>query len=391
MTGADLEGIRDALQACFATAPRGTYSGADLSAACASMPIAAGYLHQGRNRAQEFDAVLADATMDGATFSEPVLLRQLSTNRVLARFPLLKTNGVAWSWVTVAEKAGEAWTLVGNGRDFNTFVNAFANRRIPLRAGAVARLETGVALHVRNYPARFPQDADIQSVTVYGPGLPETGLSLASLPTCRLWSINASGCANLWRVRVDDLGTGAPIPFASLPRGLQRLAANPYLTDAEIANFPPNAVYKLVIALVPGSPTAQSRNAATLTYWNWLRSRPLTSEEIGKIAFLDMTPATLDLLQNFNGGDKPTLAWTRPDNAAPASMAAIFHGRFVDFQRVRRPETSVTIVCSANPNCNSDGTYRTGMDFTENGNATFAMFQLISWKQGTQIFSQYTR
>jgi len=355
------------------------------------MPIAAGYQHQGRDRAQEFDGVLADATMDGATFSEPVILRQLSSDRVLARFPLQKANGFAWNWVTVAEKAGEAWTLVGNGRDFNTFVNAFANRRIPLRAGQAARLETGIALHVRNYPARFPQDADIQSVTVFGPGLPETGLSLASLPSCRLWSISASGCATLWRVRVDDLGTGNPIPFASLPRGLQPVAANPYLTDAEIANFPPNAVYKLVIALAQGSRTALSRNATTLTYWDRLRSRPLTSEEIGKVSFLDMTQETRDLLQNFNGGDKPTLAWTRPDNAAPASMAAIFHGRFVDFQRVRRSETSVTIVCSANPNCNSDGTYRTGMDFTQNGNATFAMFQLISWNQGTQIFSQYSR
>jgi hypothetical protein len=39
-----------------------------------------------------------------------------------------------------------------------------------------------------------------------------------------------------------------------------------------------------------------------------------------------------------------------------------------------------------------DGTYRTGMNFTQNGNATFAMFQLISWnRNGTQVFSQYTR
>src|SRR5262249_8224523 len=264
-------------------------------------PIDAAFQHQGRNRAQEFDGVLADATMDGATFFEPVILRQLSPTRVLARFPFQKANGFAWNWVAIVEKGGEAWGLVGNGRDFNTFVNAFANRRIPLRAGAVARLETGVSLHVRNHPARFPQDADIQSVTVSGPGLPEAGLSLASLPGCRLWSISASGCATLWRMRVDDLATGNPIPFASLPRALQPVSADPYLTDAEIANFPPNAVYKLVIALVPGSRTAMSRSATTLTYWNRLRSRPLTSDEIGKIAFLDMTQETLALLQNFNG------------------------------------------------------------------------------------------
>src|SRR5215471_17241868 len=58
MTGADLENIRSGFQACFASASRGTYAGADLSVACASMPVAAGYLHQGRNRAQEFDGVL---------------------------------------------------------------------------------------------------------------------------------------------------------------------------------------------------------------------------------------------------------------------------------------------------------------------------------------------
>src|SRR5262245_43691323 len=195
VTGADLDNIRAGFQACFATSPRGTYAAGGLSAACASMPIDAAFQHQGRNRAQEFDGVLADATMDGATFFEPVILRQLSPTRVLARFPFQKANGFAWNWVAIVEKGGEAWGLVGNGRDFNTFVNAFANRRIPLRAGAVARLETGVSLHVRNHPARFPQDADIQSVTVSGPGLPETGLSLASLPGCRLWSIRATGCA----------------------------------------------------------------------------------------------------------------------------------------------------------------------------------------------------
>jgi hypothetical protein len=392
VAGADLENIRAGFQACFANASRGTYAGADLSAACASMPVAAGYLHQGRNRSQEFDGVLADATMDGAAFSEPVILRQLSSNRVLARFPLTKANTFAWNWVTVAEKTGETWTLVGNGRDFNTFVNAFANRRIPLRAGQVARRETGVALHVRNNPARFPQDADIESVTVLGPGLPDTGLALATLPGCRVWSISASGCATLWRVRVDDLSTGAPIPFASLPRRLQPVASDPYLTDAEIANFPVNAVYKVVIALVPGSRTAQSRNATTLTYWNRLRSRPMTSAEIAQVAFLDMTQDTLDLLQNFNGGGKPTIAWSRPDNAAPALVAGVFHGPFVDFQRVRRSDVSATIGCSDNANCNPDGTFRTGMTFVQSGNATFAMFQLMSWtRNGTQIFSQYTR
>jgi hypothetical protein len=400
VTGADLENIRAGFQACFATASRGTFAGADLSAACASMPIDAGYQHQGRNRAQDFDGVLADATMDGATFFEPVILRQASSTRVLARFPLLKANGLAWNWVTVAEKAGEAWALVGNGRDFNTFVNAFANRRISLRAGQIARLETGVVLRLRNNPARFPQDADIESVTVFGPGLPGfvdashpgTGLALVNLPGCRFWAISANACGDLWRVRVDDAGTGSPIPVESLGPRLQALTANPYLTDAEVAGIPPHAAYKWVIALAPGSPTALARRATTLTYWDRLRSRPLTSEEIGKIGFLDITQETLDLLQNFNGGDKATLAWTSPDNAAPASMAAVFHGRFIDFQRVRRSDTSATISCSANPNCNPDGTYRIGMSFTQNGNATFAMFQLISWnRNGTQVFSQYTR
>src|SRR5262249_22325708 len=200
----------------------------------------------------------------------------------------------------------------------------------------------------------------------------------------------AAGSGPLWRMGVDAVARGTPIPFASLPRALQPVSADPYLTDAEIANFPPNAVYKLVIALVPGSRTAMSRSATTLTYWNRLRSRPLTSDEIGKIAFLDMTQETLALLQNFNGGDKPTLAWTRPDDAAPAFLAAVFHGRFIDFQRVKRSDTSATISCSGNPNCNLDGTYRTGMSFTQNGNATFAMFQLMSWDQGPQIFSHYT-
>jgi len=319
---------------------------------------------------------------------------------VLARFLFAKTNGFAGSYVTVAAKTGETWTLVGNGRDFNTFVNAFANRRIPLRAGQAARLETGIALHVRNFPARFPRDADIDSVIVYGPGLPGfvdasqsgTGLSLAKVPGCRVWSINPSSCAKLWRVRIDDPSTGNPIPVESLGPRLQPVTADPYLTDAEIAGMPLHSIYRWTITLVPGSPTAVARHATTLTYGDRLRSRPLTSAELAQVRFLDMTRDTLDLLQNFNGGGKPTIAWTRTDNAAPALVAGFFHGRFVDFQRVGRSDDSATIGCSANQSCNADGTYMTGMSFIQNGNWTFAMFQLMSWtRNGTQIFSQYTR
>jgi hypothetical protein len=54
--------------------------------------------------------------------------------------------------------------------------------------------------------------------------------------------------------------------------------------------------------------------------------------------------------------------------------------------------TSATITCSANANCNPDGSYKTSMSFLQPGGGTFAMFQLLSrTRYDTQIFSQYTR
>ena len=402
VTFADLENIRQAVQACFAAGSRGTIAGGNLSAACAAAPIDGAYLHQGRNAAREFDDLLADPGMDGATFLSPTIIRQLSATKVLVQFPFRKVDGFTGFRVTVAENLVTGWTLVGNHRDFELFVNGFANRRIPLTAGQVSRLETGISLFVRNDPANFPRDADVQSANVSGPGLPGfvdmnnfgAGLTLVSLAGCDFMSITANACSSLWRLRINRLDNGAEIPFASLNPSLQALTANPYPTDTVLRTIQPNAVYKWSLTLVPGSPTAVKLGTTTVTYWDRLRSRPLTNEEIVKVSFLDMTADTQTLLTNFTGGGKPMIAWTRPSNAAPAYKASFFHGVFSDFQNTKLSDTSATISCAGNANCNPDGSgnYKANMSFVQSPGVNFSLFQLLSRnKYDTQIFSQYTR
>lgn len=371
-----LEAARLALNACFAvpaSTPRTI-----TTAGCTNIAIA-GYKHDGRNASAEFAGLLSDVGNDNMQFQKPEILRQLSTTsnseRVLVRLSATRTDGLIRQLTTVAANnytASSGWQLVGNQRDYETFVNGFANKRMSANAPANNRYETGLNLYVGN-------SSDIASVQVTGPGLPPGGLTLKAKSGCDFLAIDdGSGtppnCASLYRLRSLKTDGTAFTPSSSA-----------YLfgskTDAEIQTIIPMDLYKFVITQTSGA------GGGTITYWNRLRSRPLTVAEMGLVKFVEFTPATVALMTNatlYAGGAAPTESWTVPTGGPKPYAAYFFHQNGSDRKGVSFNSNSATVPCSGNADCASGGAYNTGLTTTG-----AYLFQTVARNRfDTQIFTQ---
>jgi len=377
-----LEATRLALNACFAgTVATRNGSG---SAACANV-ASSSYLNDGRDRTQEFSGWINDAGNDSMQFQKPEILRQLSTipnhERLIVRLSAKRSDGLNREIITVAENnpAGTTgWTLVGNQRLYATFVNAVASKRINVNFHSVDRYETGLNLYVND-------NAAIDSVVVTGPGLPASGMTLKRLAGCEYLGIadgtgTAPYCTAYYHLRSIKFDGIAFTPSA----------ASAYLfttlTEAEISAIKPLDLYKFVITQTPAS------GGGTLTYWNRLRSRPLTIEEIARVKFVDFTPSSIAMVTNatmYTGGAAPTLSWTVPDNAPRPYLASFFHENGKDSIGVPTGSNSVTIPCSGNTDCTTGGSYKTGLN---TGGAVQYVFQTIARNQfDTQIFTNLSK
>lgn len=390
----DLEGLRKYVETCFTvpSAQRGSFTG-PINAACRDIAIAT-YKHNGRTGSIEFNSTLASASADNAKIPVVEIIRQLTATRVLIKATMQKTDGSLQTFITVAEKTGVAstggWQLVGNQRNFDMFVNGFANKRNQLANGAVSRYETGLSVFVRNDPANFAQDATVTAVQVFGPGLPGwvsptspgTGISMTAVSGCDFWSVTPAGCSSLLRMKVSKVSDGSEFTFATLPAGLQANATNPLKTDAEIEAIKPDSPYMFQLTV----------GGVVTTFWEHLRSRPLQAAEVSKITFLEASDGAKNTVNTYNGGAKPMFTWTKPQNAAPAYKASFFHGNFSDFQEIRFQDLAAAISCSSNSDCVGGGNFTTPISTTNTGGATVVIFQLIARDRfDTQIFSQFAR
>ena len=392
LTIAMLENARKALQTCFkvASTARGTYK-APLGD-CASVPLKPyvadnnQYLHQGRNGSQEFNGMLADASLDGAVFFKPNILRQLSATSALVAFPFQKVNGFAGGFTTVVANVSNVWTLVGNSRIFEVFVNGFVNQRNNLATPAISRIETGINLYVRNNPTTYANDANITAVTVYGPGLPGyvdinnmgTGKALLKKSGCDFMTMNSTTCGSLFRFAANNLATGATFTPTSTQN--PEYFASPALTDAQILAIKPLSLYKFVITTPTG----------TVTYWDRLRARALSASETLQAKFLLLSDASKTLLQAYTGGTAPTITWTKPGNAAPAYNTYFFHNAYSDNANVKLSDLSATIKCAGNVDCvtGGNGTYNT---LTLASGSTNAFQMIARNRYDVQIFSQFVK
>lgn len=392
-----LETIRINLNSCYALLVSARIN----STECNSM-ISPTYKNDGRSKAVEFGASsslnISDTGNTGMTFMKPEILRQLSTTlgseRLLVRITGMRradltdgTAGTTRELVSVAENSPTGWKLVGNQRDFNTFINAAASKRTFVNNTANNRYETGLNIYLQG-------NTGMSKAVVTGPGLPVSGITLFNRSECDFLSISPDGvtpptnCAGYYRlnaVRINGTSFTITGPTAYLFASDSSRKGR-FFTDDEIrTEIPPNSLYKFVITKTDGS---------TVTYWNRLRSQPLQTADLARVKYVEFTPATIALMQTatlYDGGVKPTVAWTVPANTAKPFKATFFHRRGTDEKNLSFAVTSTQIACSGNTSCATGGDYVTGLS---NGliSSDQYMFQLISRNRfDLQLFNQLSR
>jgi hypothetical protein len=396
-----LETVRINLNRCYAL----LVSARTSSTECNSM-ISPTYKNDGRNKAAEFGSSsplnLSDTGNTGMTFMPPEILRQLSTTvgseRLLVRITGMRradltdgTAGTTRELVSVAENSPNGWILVGNQRDFYTFVNAAASKRIIANNTANNRYETGINLHIQDNSA-------IANVNVTGPGLPPSGIDLKRRNGCDFLSIAPVGgapnnCAGYYRINSVKVNGGAFVPTTSTHLfASDATRKGRFYTDDEIlTEIPANSLYKFVITKTDNT---------TVTYWNRLRSRPLQTAELAQVKYVDFKPETVALMKTgtiYSGGVAPTIAWTTPFNTARPFLVTFFHPQGTDQRNVPFFVASTQVQCSGNNACvaGSSGNYNGTVDDTLGDPSTDGqqyLFQLISRNRfDLQIFTQLSR
>jgi hypothetical protein len=397
-----LEAIRVNLNSCYAlpVATRTT------STECNSM-ISNDYRNDGRDKLEEFGTTsplnLSDTGNTGLTFMKPEILRQLTTTqgseRLVVRITGVRradltdgTAGTTRSLVSVAANSPTGWKLVGNEREFYTFINAAASKRIIANNTANNRYETGLNLYLKG-------NTGMRKAVVTGPGLPVSGITLFNRAQCDFLSISPDGinpptnCVGYYRlngIKVD--GT----PFVPTGVNTYLFAYDPsrkgrFFTDQEIrTEILPNSLYKFVITRTDNS---------TVTYWNRLRSQPLQTADLARINYVEFKPETVALMKTgtiYSGGLPPTVSWTTPDNTARPFKVTFFHPAGTDERNVPFSVASTQVRCSGNTACSgSEGNYSSNVDDTLGDPTTDGkqfLFQLLSRNRfDLQLFTQLSR
>jgi hypothetical protein len=397
-----LETIRTNLNSCYAL-PVSTRTG---STECNSL-ISSDYKNDGRSKAVEFGATsplnLSDASNTNMTFMKPEILRQLTTTpgneRLVVRMTGMRradltdgTAGTTRSLVSVAQNSPTGWKLVGNQRDFNTFINAAASKRIFANNTGWNRYETGLNIYLQG-------NTGMSKAVVTGPGLPVSGITLFNRSECDFLSISPDGinpptnCAGYYRLNAKRInGTSFTItgPTAYLFASDSSRKGS-FFTDDEIrTEIPPNSLYKFVITKADNT---------TVTYWNRLRSQPLQTADLARVNYVDFKPETVALMTTgtiYSGGAGPTVAWTTPPNTARPYKVTFFHPQGTDERNVPFSVASTQIRCSVNDAClaGSSGSYNDTVDdeLVNPSDGKQYLFQLISRNRfDLQLFTQLSR
>ena len=186
---ATFEGIRAALQACFALDPAARTDGNSLLGAC-STAFSSDYLNNSYAARDDLSTLLTASDMKGAKFEAPVVLFN-STNAqnqatALVRLPFVRADK-STDHITrlVTNRAPAGWQLTGNQRSYEAAVTRRISKVIelnPLSAqGIVSRYES--SLRFLFNPARGA-GTNVQLVRVTGPGLPAAGITLSRSRVC---------------------------------------------------------------------------------------------------------------------------------------------------------------------------------------------------------------
>ena len=418
-----LDKIRVSLDNCMAL-PTATRQN---SSVCQQY-IVANYKHDGKTLAQEFGPNgpidFTSAGNDGMVFKKPEILRQIDMTKgaevlQIRLTGVRKSDGSTRDLVSIAKNnasgAGTGWKLTGNGRLFNTSINAAVAKRISMGLNT-SRYESDLNTYVQYDPA-------ISYVKIYGTGtnnggLPSAGLFLRPKTGCDFLTITpprlnvttvnsiadladpntasantaynnqAGTCSALYRLQVIKISDGSDSTFTTN----QWLQASPQKTNAEILALNANDLYGFEIHKTDGN---------IVTYWNRLRAKPITANEIrNQIKFVDFTDATKAMMTSgganfYGGGAAPTIGWTTPLNTALPFKATFFHPAGSDEINVPYGKGSTTIPCSGNAECT--GANYSGPNYVSTMGSTLTstsqyVFQLITRNRfDMQIMTQVAR
>jgi hypothetical protein len=416
-----------ALNACFQlpAASRINTAG-DLQGACATLAsnhLASDYKHDGKNIAQEWNAMMRNTAYDKAVFQKPEIIRYFSDSpadtRALFRMGIIRANGAGEWYVSVVEKSnntGGALKLRGNQREFRVGVNAYVSREEQVLEksvrtdGIVRDRAAGVHYH-SGLNIQFTGNAanPVRYVKVTGPGLPTAGLILRPVSGCSYWAIAPSitttptTCTSLYRMQYRKAGASekdSPY-FVNGFNSSDLFFARTRVSDSAIKDIKVFSAYRFQIFKVGNGTTTPDYD-----YIERLRGRPITlgtnSDIEGKLAEVDKlvfnaglaasTKALInpDLSTRFTGGSSIKIDWANSPGAAPAnSFQAQFRAQgglsgtlYQDDQDVSPTATTVTLTNP--PIGNAPGGWGgTGIDKSNQDN--FMLIQLRARDKATDL------
>jgi hypothetical protein len=206
--------LSNALTTCFAlpvsqrvlsvdtTIPASQGGPAVTSVAAACQDITrTGYRHNGFIDGQAFYGLLNDASMVGAKFNPPEIMRFIDdttaadADRAVLNLRFTDANGVAGNVITVGQKfPGTSttarptdWWLYGNQQPADTSIQAFVRRSeqlapnpgtAPFANAGASRYESGLNIFINK---DGPGSTGLRAARVKGPGLPPAGVVMTRL------------------------------------------------------------------------------------------------------------------------------------------------------------------------------------------------------------------
>ena len=158
------------------------------------------------------------------------------------------------------------------------------------------------------------------------------------------YSNQAMPCSSLFRMQVIKISDGSNFTFGSN----QWLQSVPQKTNEEVLALNANDLYAFEI---------HKTDNTTLTYWNRLRAKPVTANEVkNQVKFVDFTDATKAMMTStganfYVGGAAPRVSWTTPENTALPFKVTFFHVEGSDEVNVPYGSASTIVPCSGNTEC----------------------------------------
>jgi hypothetical protein len=269
----------------------------DVGAACDDT-VHQNYLHNGFSGGQAFYGLLRDATMVGAVFNPPEVMRFIDdttaadADRAVLNQRFTDANGVAGNFITVAQKfPGSAttahptdWWLYGNQQPVDSSIQAFVRRSeqqapnpgtAPFANASASRYETGLNIFINK---DGPGSTGLRAARVMGPGLPPAGVVMTPLDP------NVCSEQNWMNIRrKDGLTDTASATFAGDVGNIFRLQRTVGLTGADATSVRPN-------------PNAGNNN--TTAFPNW--AHPLDyGAAVGATNYIDFSQLSANITYSF--------------------------------------------------------------------------------------------